>query len=112
MLNLWASWCLPCIAEMPSLAELQTRIGEHPVRVILLADEGLAAVASFEKEHDVGLPLYADATPRPAPFRVPNLPTTFILDPAGVVRWIQVGAVDWNHERVTEYLVSLVDLQV
>jgi len=107
VLNIWASWCFPCVVEMPALAELQERLGDDRFAVVLLGEEEPQAIERFSKREVVALPLYADASARPPLFQVPSLPVTFVIDPDGVLRGVQVGAVNWNHDPTISYLQSL-----
>ena len=94
VLNFWATWCGPCRLEMPSLQRLHERRGEDGVVVLGLAtDVGSdAPIRSFLQERDITYPV-GRATPeqRRAFGGIPGIPTTFIVDRAGVVRHKVVG---------------------
>lgn len=101
VLNLWATWCPPCVAEMPTLAKLQAEYAGHPVRVIALSvDRGddIAKAKLFLAQHrplafynDPKLKLAFDLTP-PAP----GMPTTLIFGKDGVERARLSGGADWS----------------
>lgn len=87
VVNFWATWCAPCLKEMPELSELHARSGE--VRVVGLAYEDIepAEMRAFLKEHPVAYPVaILDTYAPPADFAVPRgLPTTYLIAPDGKV---------------------------
>jgi len=87
VVNLWATWCTPCIAEMPDISAF---VGAHPgVAAIGLAweDTDKAEVLAFAKKHPVDYPLaQVDVYEPPADFEPPRgLPTTYLIAPDGRV---------------------------
>jgi thiol-disulfide isomerase/thioredoxin len=98
VLNLWATWCPPCVAEMPSLAALARAAGADVAVLPLSSDHGGAAVvARFYRDHGItGLPVALD--PKGAALEAlgaRGLPTTLILDAEGRERGRLEGAADW-----------------
>lgn len=100
VLNLWATWCPPCLREMPSLDRLQAAMGgEDFVVVALNQDRGGAGVARawLENQGLERLDVYAD--PRgmvPRAIAASGLPTTIILDPQGRELARLVGEAEWD----------------
>jgi thiol-disulfide isomerase/thioredoxin len=98
-LNFWATWCEPCREEMPALQAFQDSYGADGVRVVAVTDptEGQteADIRAFVDEFDLSLTVAlssdADFYRR---FAVEQIPTTFIIDPAGMVRVRHIGALD------------------
>jgi len=100
LLNLWATWCSPCVREMPSLERLRTaRENDHFVVATISEDiQGAKAVdAFFAKNGLAGLPRYLD--PQDAllrAFKVNGLPTTLLLDSEGREIGRFEGEADWD----------------
>lgn len=96
VVNLWASWCGPCRAELPLLDALNDRVGKDGVRVIAVAEDTVRKRASSLADH-LGLRLtvvydVTNATARA--LNPPTLPTTYVVDGTGVVRYVHAGALD------------------
>ena len=100
LLNLWATWCAPCVEEMPALDRLQARLGGEGFEVIALAGDrqGEAIVRPFVAKLGLAhLALYLD--PPGAASRalaVRGLPTTLLVDRAGAELARLEGAGDWD----------------
>ena len=114
MLNLWATWCAPCIAELPSLDALAGKLAGQGVKVLALSSDhgGAAAVRRFYQQHEIKtLAILLD--PQGAAMRafgVNGIPVTFLLDQAGLERGRVDGSEDWGTtamvDRVTKLLKS------
>jgi cytochrome c biogenesis protein CcmG, thiol:disulfide interchange protein DsbE len=109
VLNFWATWCPPCVEEMPSLVEMQRRMKDKGVTVLAVSiDEDESAYHKFVKDHGVNL-----LTVRDPQQKTPNLygthgwPETYIIDRQGVVRRKFIGAVDWTDPEVTTFLSKM-----
>jgi thiol-disulfide isomerase/thioredoxin len=99
LLNLWATWCAPCIKEMPSLDRMQARLGSG-VDVVAISEDrgGVTAVDRFLADHAVkSLAIGLDQTGRIASaLHVDGLPTSFLIDPQGRVVAKLEGAATWD----------------
>jgi thiol-disulfide isomerase/thioredoxin len=98
--NLWATWCAPCIKEMPTLARLQQAYAGRPVAVVpisLDSEKDLAKAKAFIAKHP---PLEFRRAPLNAAFEMqppaPGLPTTLILDRQGRERARLPAEADWS----------------
>jgi len=109
VLNFWATWCPPCVEEMPSLVEMQRRMKAKGVTVVAVSiDVDENAYRQFLKEHGVNL-----LTVRDPGQKTPNLygthgwPETYIIDRNGVTRRKFIGAVDWTEPEITDFLSKM-----
>ncbi len=95
VLNFWATWCPPCVEELPMLADYARRLQGRVTFVALNVDEGPARVQRFVDDMGLdttALQVWRDAAGTLAlEYRVTGFPTTFFLDEAGVIRAIRVG---------------------
>jgi cytochrome c biogenesis protein CcmG, thiol:disulfide interchange protein DsbE len=109
VLNFWATWCPPCVEEMPSLVNMQTRMKNKGVVVLGVsvdADEG--AYHRFLKDHGIDFLTVRDADQKSnALYGTIRFPETYIIDRNGVLRRKFIGEVDWNQPEVIEYLSKL-----
>ena len=104
LLNLWATWCAPCKAEMPALDRLEAQLGgeDFTVVAINLDTRNLDRPPVWMKDNGIGrLAYYADPGGRvlPAVQRdtgSPGLPTTLLIDPAGCTVGVMKGPADWS----------------
>lgn len=82
--NLWASWCPPCLREMPSIEKLFKAVDKDKVVFVMLSlDDSFDKAEAFVKHQQLSLPIYYPAENLPAMFNVQGIPTTFIFDEAG-----------------------------
>ncbi len=100
LLNFWATWCAPCVREMPSLDRLQAALGDRALRVVAVSIDGggVEVIRRFAKR--LGLAhLGLDHDPEGALFRafgVTGLPASFLIDPAGAVLGAYAGPAEWD----------------
>ena len=107
VVNLWATWCVPCVAEMPSLSRLQSAMDGRDFAVIAVnQDRDDAAAARFyDKLNIKNLPVYTD--PRNVSAKqwdVPGLPATFIVDPFGREVARLFGSTEWDAPEMQAFL--------
>lgn len=108
IVNFWATWCVPCVEEMPALQEIAN---QHADKLILLGinqREDPNLVRQFADEHNITFPLLLnpdDATL--ANYQVLKTPQTLIIDPNGELVWRQFGPVEL--ETFNETLTTLFD---
>lgn len=106
LVNFWATWCGPCIAEMPSLQALALKLGEKNVAVLgVNYHESAQKIREFAANARVKFPLLRDPWQEASgTWKVRILPTTFVVDANGTLRYRVVGEVDWTSPFVAEKL--------
>jgi cytochrome c biogenesis protein CcmG, thiol:disulfide interchange protein DsbE len=109
VLNFWATWCPPCIEEMPSLVEMQQRMKAKGVTVIAVSlDVDASNYHRFLRDHGVNLLSVRDGEGRSnALYGTFKFPETYVIDRNGIMRRKFIGAVDWTGPDVIEYLGKL-----
>jgi cytochrome c biogenesis protein CcmG, thiol:disulfide interchange protein DsbE len=118
VLNFWATWCPPCIEEMPSLVEMQKKLAGKGVAVLAVSiDDDVDAYHKFLKDHGIDLLTIRDPgtrngqggvdAPVSSRYGTFKFPETFIIDRNGIIRRKFIGAVDWNQQEIIEYLTRL-----
>jgi peroxiredoxin len=108
LVNVWASWCVPCQDELPLLQQLSV---EHPGLVILgvnlTAQDTLADVKAMVDKFDLTFPILLDESGQIGGlYQVQGLPTSFFIDAQGVIRRVQVGALlpEYAEETLADIL--------
>jgi cytochrome c biogenesis protein CcmG/thiol:disulfide interchange protein DsbE len=106
LLNFWATWCAPCIAEMPDLIALQEKMKDKGVVVVgvsIDADED--AYHKFLKDYKVNFVTVRDEERKaPTLYGTFGWPETYIIDRQGVVRRKFIGAADWTSPEIVGFL--------
>lgn len=106
VINFWATWCAPCVAEMPYFQELYDEYGDD-VKFYFVTKEEPEVVHSFMQKHELNLPIYRPRSTAPELLRSKALPTTFVLGKNGDVHIEKKGSAKWNSESVKNLLEEL-----
>lgn len=108
LLNLWATWCAPCVAEMPALEELAKKSGDKRHIVTVSQDyQGSTVVTPWmEKAGLTALPAYVDPENRLMDKYNSALPTTIYYDAKGKEVWRVIGAMDWTGAEAAALLAE------
>ncbi len=106
-INLWATWCGPCIAEMNSLERLYDAYKDK-VTFIFLSLEDPGVIRSFASRREMTIPLSWPVAYLPEMFHSNSYPTTFIVNKKGSIVVKETGASDWDSENVHELLDELI----
>jgi thiol-disulfide isomerase/thioredoxin len=108
-MNIWATWCPPCIAEMPNIQRLYEKVGSDKIAFVMLSvDEGgMEKVQKFIGKKGFTFPVYIPASQLPQEFSTSAIPTTFIISPEGKIVVKQEGMAEYDTPEMQEYLQSL-----
>lgn len=105
-LNFWASWCGPCVAEMPSMERLYQKF-QGRIKFACLSQEDPADIKAFQKEKGYTIPLYHYTDTPPEEFNTRGIPASFIISARGTIKLKHLGGADWAHEDVVAFLETL-----
>ncbi len=107
VVNLWASWCVPCITEMPSLSRLQRQMGAQGLQVITISQDRDERILPgfFQRLRIDNLPLYIDTLNRiPKTWNVPGLPASYIVNAQGQAVARIFGSTQWDSPEMIQFL--------
>ena len=109
-INYWATWCNPCLAEMPYMVELYEKYkNEEDIKFLFLSREDLKTIKNYipKDENLQKIPIYKIITDDEF-FATSGIPTTFIIDSTGEVIVKDLGTAFWNDETVFKFIDSLI----
>ncbi len=106
-INLWASWCTPCVREMASIERLRERLADTEVTFLIVATEGERPVRRFLRRYGYDLPIYLEEEPIPKAFGLRGLPTSWVVDSEGRIVLLRHGEAVWDTDEVEAFLRAL-----
>lgn len=107
VLNFWATWCVPCIEEIPSLNQLQRELPQLAV-VGVSIDENADAYRQFLVDHQIDFTTIRDPERRISSlYGTKQFPESYVIDRSGHVRRKFVSAQDWTSPEIVSYLSHL-----
>jgi thiol-disulfide isomerase/thioredoxin len=108
--NLWATWCPPCIAEMPAIQELYDKYKDNDqIAFFLVSNEDPQKVSEFIKKRGYSFPVYINNYRLPVAFETNSIPTTFVISKSGEIVINQVGAANWSGDKMLETINGLIN---
>ena len=110
LINFWATWCPPCVREMPELNKLYKKFKKDGLVILPIANprDSVERVKAFFKYVGIDFPYYVDENfTATRLFGVRALPTTFVVDRKGVVRQVFIGMRPWMSPQFVDYFKSL-----
>lgn len=111
LLNFWATWCPPCVKEMPALSELHDVLSQERggLQVVgIHVGPALATVNQFLKDRPVSFDVLIDSDMSLASWDVAGLPTTFLISPSGEIIYKAVGEREWDSAEMIQLLEEIV----
>lgn len=110
VLNFWATWCPPCVAELPSLQKLYDRYGNR-VSFYFVSNEDATTLKTFLSKKGYKLPVYIEKSQSPDILQSSALPTTFVISKTGKIAMRKTGAAKWNSSSVHRIIEELLTEQ-
>lgn len=105
VLNVWATWCAPCVAELASLERLAGSLEGTGIQLLIVSPEPAERVRAFLRRHGYRLPAAVEDQRMPAAFELRALPTTYVLDASGRIVLRHRGAAEWDRPEVRRFLL-------
>ena len=109
-INYWATWCIPCVGEMPEFAKLINRdeIKDAQIKFIFASQESEEKIRKFEKSKKFGLPYFLfDAESQPAFINHTTIPTTYLIDKKKLLVYKFSGVRQWDAELYRNLLTRM-----
>lgn len=109
-LNLWATWCGPCRAEMPAIQKLYNKVKDDRVAFVMLSidrDNAAQKVKDYIYKKSFTFPVYLPSGYLTEQLNVPSIPTTFVISKEGKVVMKEVGTKNYNTDKFLKFLNEL-----
>ncbi|CAH8281546.1 thiol-disulfide isomerase/thioredoxin [Mariniflexile fucanivorans] len=106
LINFWATWCPPCIAEMPSMQALYDDYKDQ-VLFLFVTNDWYSEINPFLKKNNYTFKVYRPAAEYPEYFDIPTIPRTFLIDKNSNVIIDENGAVNWNSDKIRNTIDNL-----
>ena len=106
-LNIWATWCAPCVAEMPGIHQLYQTVNKEEIAFVMVSvDENTDKLKRFIERKKYTFPVYLTEAPLPKIYQTSSIPTTFVISPQGNIVFREEGMANYNTEKFREFLYS------
>jgi len=113
LLNFWATWCPPCVEELPSMAQLQRALADRPdvAMMTVSVDDTAAQVKKFLEQHRAlfgSIPVLMDPSKKvPESYGTKKFPESYLIDRTGTVRYRFINKRDWSSPLALSCIESL-----
>jgi len=108
-INLWATWCGPCKAEMPGIQNLAEKLKNEPIAFVMLSvdkEVALPKVAAYLEKNQYTFPVYMRQGDLTEQLQVPSIPTTVIVSKDGKILMKEVGTRNYNTKKMVNFLID------
>lgn len=105
--NFWATWCPPCIAEMPDIHSLYEETGDQTSFVMISVDDDKDKARNFVKKKEYSFPVYFLASSLPSVYDPRSIPTTYVISPDGEIVVTRHGMAKYNTKKFRTFLENL-----
>lgn len=96
LLSFWFMACKPCITEMPSLTELQTKYADKDFVLLAISTDQAEKLKPFVEKKALAYPIAANGKVHADRYEVSTFPSNFLIDKKGIIREVFIGGSDWN----------------
>ena len=106
VINYWATWCRPCIKEMPSLKKAEEILEDYGYTFLLVSDETISKISKFKNERNFDFN-FLKSIKSFETLGIYSMPTSYIFDENGKIIATIVGAIEWDSEEMINKLKML-----
>ncbi|MGI9543674.1 MAG: TlpA family protein disulfide reductase [Cyclobacteriaceae bacterium] len=107
-INFWASWCPPCLAEMPQIEKLYTELSGKGVKFFMVSlDKDPEKARQLLAKKQYLFPAYQLAGALPSSYQVPSIPTTYVISPEGKIVFSKHGLADYGAQEFVDFLRAM-----
>lgn len=106
-MNMWATWCPPCIAEMPNINKLYKEMGADVAFVMVSLDDDFETAKAFNQRKGFDLPIYTLQSRRPPMYQSTTVPTTYVISANGNLVLTHKGMANYNTAKFRKFLESV-----
>jgi len=108
-INIWATWCPPCVGEMPEIQELYNHFKDNKeVVFLMISDENINKIGSFITKKKYTFPVFQSISDTPLGFRSNSIPTTFILSKDNKLVSKTIGSANWSGKKTIKLINELI----
>lgn len=110
-INFWATWCTPCLQELPSMQKLHTMLPKEKFKMLAVLNNDKPALADFvTKQKNITIPVLDDAqNTAGTKYYLTGLPETFIVDKQGIIREKIIGATKWDAPAAVDMIMKYIN---
>lgn len=108
-INLWATWCGPCKAEMPGIQNLTEKLKDEPIEFVMLSvdkEGALPKVTNYLENNQFTFPVFMPHGYLPEEMQVPSIPTTFVISKEGKILMKEVGTRNYDTKKMVNFLIE------
>ena len=106
-LNVWATWCAPCVAEMPGIHQLYQSVSRDEIVFVMVSvDDNTDKLRQFIKRKGYSFPVYLREKPLPEEYYTRSIPTTFVISPQGKIVFQEEGMANYDTEDFRQFLAT------
>ncbi len=107
-MNIWATWCPPCVAEMPGIHKLYQSVNQEKIAFVMISvDDNIDKLEKYMERKGFRFPVYRADGPLPKIYQSGSIPTTFVISPEGKVVFKEEGMANYNTENFKNFLDRL-----
>lgn len=109
-LNLWATWCPPCVAEMPSIQKLYDKFKDNnQIEFLIISSEKAEKINAFIKKRGFTFPVKIAKYQLPDALYTKSIPTTFLISKSGKIKVKEIGAANWGGDKMEKIVKELIN---